>query len=411
AESKEIVVPDDYLSIQEAIDNASDGDTILVRSGIYEGAQNKTLTIDKTISLLGEDAKNTKICLHPEFWTVTFPPDTRLSGCTDPLVIHADDVILSGFTITSDGGVIRVNGNNTQIVGNVINVKLHLQGRNQTFALNNITASVTCSGYYSYVYKNNVMDCSIGTLTGSYASIFANTVIRGSIGTGGTSNTAVIYNNTVKRGQIMLASNRNIVCNNSISNGNKGLGITWGGENLISKNVVSNCSIGLYKTQPQRGNVFSANQIENCSCGLKFEYYGPMPETKLYFNNFVNNAHQVNMSSSIVITWDDGVTGNYWSNYNGSDDNADGIGDIPFQINAKNQDPYPLIKQFDIYNLTIQLPEWAIIESETTVPKPIFPTSSNDCIPEFPSSMILPLILIITIVSIIIKRILISDGD
>jgi peptidylprolyl isomerase len=37
--------------------------------------------------------------------------------------------------------------------------------------------------------------------------------------------------------------------------------------------------------------------------------------------------------------------------------------------------------------------------------------NGTQVIPEFPSSMILPLILIITMVSIIIKRILISDGD
>ena len=31
-----IYVPDDYKTIQKAIDNASDGDTIIVRDGIYK---------------------------------------------------------------------------------------------------------------------------------------------------------------------------------------------------------------------------------------------------------------------------------------------------------------------------------------------------------------------------------------
>lgn len=45
--------------------------------------------------------------------------------------------------------------------------------------------------------------------------------------------------------------------------------------------------------------------------------------------------------------------------------------------------------------------------------RPLTDITLNDTqvIPEFPSSMILPLILIITMVSIFIKRILISDGD
>ena len=35
AEPSTIVVPDDYVSIQEAIDNALNGDTIFVKNGVY----------------------------------------------------------------------------------------------------------------------------------------------------------------------------------------------------------------------------------------------------------------------------------------------------------------------------------------------------------------------------------------
>ncbi|TSA57074.1 hypothetical protein D4R42_02290, partial [bacterium] len=54
AEPNTIVVPDDYSSIQEAIDNADEGDTIFVKKGTYEGPINETLMINKTISLIGE---------------------------------------------------------------------------------------------------------------------------------------------------------------------------------------------------------------------------------------------------------------------------------------------------------------------------------------------------------------------
>jgi nitrous oxidase accessory protein NosD len=59
--SKTIYVDDsggaDYTSIQDAIDNASDGDTIFVYNGTYYG----NLDIDESINLVGESNKNTII--------------------------------------------------------------------------------------------------------------------------------------------------------------------------------------------------------------------------------------------------------------------------------------------------------------------------------------------------------------
>ncbi|MDD3792425.1 MAG: hypothetical protein PHY74_04775, partial [Candidatus Bathyarchaeota archaeon] len=45
-----------------------------------------------------------------------------------------------------------------------------------------------------------------------------------------------------------------------------------------------------------------------------------------------------------IHTWDDGKEGNYWSDYTGTDDNTDGIGDTPYIIDALNQDRYPLMQ-------------------------------------------------------------------
>ena len=42
--------------------------------------------------------------------------------------------------------------------------------------------------------------------------------------------------------------------------------------------------------------------------------------------------------------WDDGKEGNFWSDYNGTDSNNDGVGDTPYMIDTLNQDRYPLLQ-------------------------------------------------------------------
>jgi hypothetical protein len=50
---------------------------------------------------------------------------------------------------------------------------------------------------------------------------------------------------------------------------------------------------------------------------------------------------------------DNGIEGNYWSNYTGVDLNQDGIGDSPYAIDAINSDHYPLMGPFSSFNTFI----------------------------------------------------------
>lgn len=64
ADSKTIVVPEDYPTLSSAIGNATNDDTVFVKKGTYE---EKTLEISKPLSLIGEDVNNTIIILHPPY--------------------------------------------------------------------------------------------------------------------------------------------------------------------------------------------------------------------------------------------------------------------------------------------------------------------------------------------------------
>ena len=65
----------------------------------------------------------------------------------------------------------------------------------------------------------------------------------------------------------------------------------------------------------------------------------------LYHNNLTNNTPYNAYDDSNINTWDSGSEGNYYSDYNGADNNTDGIGDDPYHIpGGTSTDRYPLMR-------------------------------------------------------------------
>jgi len=91
AEANTVFVPDDYPTIQEAIDNAAEGDTVFVKNGVYPVGDNTTMVISKTLSLIGEDPENTVI-----LGVFSMYPENDVA-----IRLAAPNVTVSGFTITN----------------------------------------------------------------------------------------------------------------------------------------------------------------------------------------------------------------------------------------------------------------------------------------------------------------------
>jgi parallel beta-helix repeat protein len=123
----------------------------------------------------------------------------------------------------------------------------------------------------------------------------------------------------------------NTVAGNGVSDNI--VGILLSGQNqTVTKNYIADNQRGLFFGFNNKGNIIPSDIVIN-------------------HNDFENNVVQLNgceckdyNTSEPPHSWDDGRQGNFWSDYNGTDANGDGIGDTRYVIDVLNQDRYPLMQ-------------------------------------------------------------------
>lgn len=132
----------DYSRIQDAINNASDGDNIYVYSGIYF----ENIQINKQLIIEGENCYNTVI---------------DGGGIDSVVTVNSENVVISGFTITncnnsSDYAGIIINSNNVKIDDNIIsfNKGSGIIGRELSDVL--IQNNVISHNYYDGIYLESI---------------------------------------------------------------------------------------------------------------------------------------------------------------------------------------------------------------------------------------------------------------
>lgn len=276
-----------YDSIQQAVNNATEGSTLYVGSGQYF----ETLTINKSLSLVGEN-KDSTIIDGDDNNTV--------------LYVNADDFSISDFMIQYSGcscagfyGIdMGSNRQNVNITNNNIfsdSVGIYMKNGQDIAIVNN---NVTSSRDYSMVIQD-----STGILVSG--NIFAN---------------------NLNQVDIENSSEMTIVDNNMTNNGN-GITLTNSNNNTIA------------------GNTFSSNKLYGI-------FLSQSDNNSIFDNSFQTNWSHVSIRNSTDF-WDNGLEGNFWSNYTGTDSDNDGIGDTPFTIDAKNVDNHPLVGTFSSYLVSL----------------------------------------------------------
>jgi parallel beta-helix repeat protein len=125
----------------------------------------------------------------------------------------------------------------------------------------------------------------------------------------------------------------------------------WTTNNTVEGNTIMGGNVGIFLAGSP--NTVVGNHIEDNIEGI---FMGPLPDTHetaynvLYHNSFVNNTRQVYDCECTdphtihhLNIWDNGTSGNYWSDYTGADADNDGIGDTPYAVTSDDVDVRPLM--------------------------------------------------------------------
>jgi parallel beta-helix repeat protein len=295
--------------------------------------------------------------------------------------LHSANNVISGNTVTgnSDAGILIDSGSNSLTDNNVTDnwQGIYLGGSNNQL-------------------RNNKMEHNDDNFL--IARGFANDV--------DTSNTVegkpVVYwveqhSKTVPydAGYVVLVNCDDITVEKlTLSYNGEGILLAYTTNSTITQNVISSMDRGIQFYGASNNKVF-CNNITNNNCGIYFSgggflsKYVPSPNNTFYNNNFVDNeqaVYDIAVSGSpwfesgvVVNNWDNGIQGNYWSSYNGTDSDGNGIGDSVYVLYENNTDNFPLMQ----------------------------PVSE---IPEFPSFVLLSLTMVVVSVVVVVYRKVLSNS-
>jgi parallel beta-helix repeat protein len=248
--------------------------------------------------------------------------DGNVDPPNEPILRNEDLYIFNGNiydAIIVERDNIIIDGNGYTLQGSGPGTGICLSGRK------NVTIQNTTINNFDYGITLGGLDCS-----SSYNNINGNNITA--------NNFDGVY--------LDYSSNYNIISENIIAENNNGIYLYCSSNNKITRNnIISNDYEGISLSYSSSYNSISGNNIANSWYGITLERSS---NNIIYHNNFLYNTYQIHSSASIN-TWNNGnpSAGNYWSDYNGIDNDGDGIGYTPYIIDADNSDHFPVTVQYN----------------------------------------------------------------
>lgn len=331
-----------YGTVREAIASAAAGDTIRIESGTYAG----NLVLDKRLVLEGVGK-----------------PVIRGDATGSIVTVSADGCVVRGLVLEHSGGRLehedsgillhsaenRIENNELRdilfgiyffesshntVAGNVIHGRawmgvgergagIHIYHSVDNHILNNTIAQTRDGMYLQYANQSVIRGNRVSDLRYGLHYMYSddNTFEDNSF-SHNVAGAAIMYSR-----RIVFRRNR-FVQNRGVSS--FGILFQEAEDCTAEDNVFVGNAVGIFmealRRTTFRRNLIAANdtalQIFSSASGNTFEG-----------NNFIDNLSPVEViGRSTDTSWSGLRRGNYWSEYQGYDLNADGVGDVPFKI-------------------------------------------------------------------------------
>lgn len=302
--------PENYTHIQDAIDNASEGNFIYV----YDDSSpyNESIIIYKPVNIRGE-YRNTTI----------------IKGKVE---LNCDSAIIQRFKITD---LVTVNANDTIVSNNIIDARICIivdNGNNNNFIIDNIIIAMDrgielWNSDNNYIRNNTILKHYLGGifLSGCNANIISNNLIKNSMEVHYSygdihleyckenlinSNSLICINDNSRFGITMKNSQDNWIFHNKIegysNNQVSTIILNKCFRTTLEANIISDCFRGIRLVESWLNRIAS-NEFINNEIGLELSWFSL--RNYIIKNNFIDNGISADFYMiSILNKWDE----NFW---------------------------------------------------------------------------------------------------
>jgi len=287
---------------------------------------------------------------------VTYTLTGNVTSSSDGIVVERDNIIIDGdgYAIQDLGahygfrgidltGRSNVTIKNTKITG--FSTGIYLYGclyisifDSSITQINNILGIYLESSSNNNIVNNSIAACTNGVGVYGYYNRLSGNNITTDNGCG-----------------VVLGDSDNVLCENNIAKSSTGVHFYGGNNQNVTRNNITGNYYGIviYSSTGTNHRI-SENNLINNDVGVRVYYASYHVIYHNNFINNTQQAYVDPTHPYYTNIWDDGYPfgGNYWSDYVGVDSDNDGIGDSWYEINSNNIDHYPLMGMFSDFEVT-----------------------------------------------------------